>query len=150
MADLSVFGDESFDLIFHPVANCFVPDLGPVWREAFRVLRPGGALLSGMMNPVYYCFDFEKAEKGELEVRHSLPYADLTSLDPDDPRKILAGGSAPGVQPHPDRPDRRPAGGRFPADRFLRGRFRAGHRPTPVSKFMPTMMATRAFKPRGT
>jgi len=46
MADLSVLGDQSFDLIIHPVSNCFVPDVQPVWQEAFRVLRPGGAMLA--------------------------------------------------------------------------------------------------------
>ncbi len=82
MADLSVFPDASFDLIFHPVANCFVPDLAPVWRECFRVLRPGGALLAGFMNPVYYVFDFEQAEQERvLDAVHRLPYADVTALD---------------------------------------------------------------------
>ena len=39
MRDLSVFADQSFDLIFHPVSNVFCPQVQPVWREAFRVLR---------------------------------------------------------------------------------------------------------------
>ena len=39
MADLSVFQDESFDLIFHPVSNVFVPEIIHVWKEAFRVLK---------------------------------------------------------------------------------------------------------------
>lgn len=47
MRDLSTFTDESFDLIFHPCSNCFVPDVLPVWQECWRVLRPGGVLLSG-------------------------------------------------------------------------------------------------------
>ena len=64
MADLSVFSDHSFDLIFHPVANVFVPDLEPVWRECCRVLRPGGELLSGFMNPAYYLFDHDALEGG--------------------------------------------------------------------------------------
>ena len=45
MADLSAFQDDSFQLIVHPCSNCFVPNIGPVWRECFRVLRNGGALL---------------------------------------------------------------------------------------------------------
>ena len=32
MSDLSCFADESFDLIFHPVSNCFVPNIQLVWN----------------------------------------------------------------------------------------------------------------------
>jgi SAM-dependent methyltransferase len=54
MRDLSAFDDQSFDLVFHPVSNVFCPEVRPVWREAFRVLRNGGALLAGSANPIYY------------------------------------------------------------------------------------------------
>ena len=37
MANLEMFADASFDIVVHPVSNCFVPDILPVWREAFRV-----------------------------------------------------------------------------------------------------------------
>ncbi len=77
MDDLSVFADASFDLIFHPVSNCFAPEILPVWRECFRVLRPGGALLAGFANPVTYIFDIDANERGEAIVRHMLPYADI-------------------------------------------------------------------------
>ncbi|MCF7687738.1 MAG: class I SAM-dependent methyltransferase [Cephaloticoccus sp.] len=83
MANLSLFADASFDLIFHPVANVFVPDVLPVWRECARVLRPGGRLLAGFMNPAFFWFDHDEAEKtGKLEVKYRLPYSDLTSLPP--------------------------------------------------------------------
>lgn len=39
MTDLSRFKDGSFDLIVHPVSNCFVEDVRPVWTEAYRVLK---------------------------------------------------------------------------------------------------------------
>lgn len=85
MADLSVFPDATFDLIFHPVANCFVPDLKPVWRECARVLKPGGRLLAGFMNPAFYLFDHDDAVRtGRLEVRYQLPYSDLTSITPEE------------------------------------------------------------------
>jgi SAM-dependent methyltransferase len=80
MADLHMFADESFDLIFHPVSNVFAPEVLPVWREAYRVLRRGGSLLAGFDNPVIYIFDLDKLDNGEFEVRHKLPYSDLNSL----------------------------------------------------------------------
>jgi ubiquinone/menaquinone biosynthesis C-methylase UbiE len=72
MAYLSVFTDSRFDLIIHPVSNVFVLDVKPVRREAFRVLKPGGPMLSGFMNPVYYLFDFFALEAGELRVAHRI------------------------------------------------------------------------------
>lgn len=41
MRDLSAFDDQAFDVVFHPISNLYVPDVRPVWRECFRVLRPG-------------------------------------------------------------------------------------------------------------
>ena len=81
MANLSCFANESFDLIFNPASNVFVPDLAPVWRECHRVLRPRGHLLAGFMNPAVFMFDHEEAEKtNELKVKYSLPYSDVSSL----------------------------------------------------------------------
>ncbi len=42
MNDLSCFDDESFDFIVHPVSNCFVDTVLPVWKEAHRVLKKAG------------------------------------------------------------------------------------------------------------
>jgi SAM-dependent methyltransferase len=82
MADLHPFRDASFDLIFQPAANVFIPDLAPVWRECHRVLRPGGALLTGFMNPAVFLFDHEEADATQrLTVKYSLPYSDETGLD---------------------------------------------------------------------
>jgi SAM-dependent methyltransferase len=82
MADLSRFPDESFDLIFHPVSNVFAARVRPVWRECARVLRPGGRLLAGFMNPCFFLFDHHLAEEtGELRVIHALPYNDLEHMD---------------------------------------------------------------------
>ena len=74
MRDLSVLRDEAFDLIVHPVSNVFVPSVLPVWREAYRVLKRGGALLSGVTNPVRFLFDEdESVATGLLQVRHAIP-----------------------------------------------------------------------------
>lgn len=85
MADLSAFSNESFDVVFHPVSNVFVPNVRPVWQEAFRVLRPGGRLLAGFMNPACFIFDYELFEKtGERRVRYPVPFADARDLPPEE------------------------------------------------------------------
>jgi len=77
MTDLSMFDAESFDLLVHPVSNLYVPDIQPVWQEAYRVLKHGGIMISGFMNPVFYLFDWELEEQGTLQVKHTLPYSEL-------------------------------------------------------------------------
>jgi SAM-dependent methyltransferase len=81
MANLECFPDESFDLVFHPASNVFAKCVEPVWRECYRVVRPGGSLLAGFMNPSVFLFDHDEAQAtGELVVRYSLPYSDEESL----------------------------------------------------------------------
>jgi len=93
MADLSMFSDQSFDLIVHPVSNVFVPDVRPVWAEAFRVLRHGGALLAGFSNPAIYLFDYDLADRtGILQVKYALPYSDLTSLTEEERQRYIDKG----------------------------------------------------------
>ena len=94
MADLSMFADESFDLIVHPVSNCFAADILKVWREAFRVLRHGGALLAGFGNPVGYIFDHELGKQNILQARYSLPYSDVKDLTGDERREYFEAGVA--------------------------------------------------------
>ena len=121
MRDLSAFPDSSFDLVFNPVSNLFVPELAPVWRECFRVLRPGGTLLSGFLNPDVFLFDSEALDqRGELVVRHRLPYSDLTHV-PAEERERLYGADAPLEYSHTmTDADRRPARRRL-RHRRLRG-----------------------------
>ena len=66
------FEDGSFDLIFHPVSNCYVEEVFPIWRECFRVLAPGGRLLAGLDNGFNYVMDDE-----EERVVHGLPFNPL-------------------------------------------------------------------------
>jgi len=82
MRDLSIFPDASFDLVFHPVSNVFCPEVRPVWREAFRVLRHGGLLLSGFANPIYYMFGTHADEQASLKIKYAIPYSDLKDMDP--------------------------------------------------------------------
>lgn len=95
MADLSTFADESFDLIFHPVSNVFAADVKPVWRECFRVLKWQGRLMAGFMNPWFFLFDHEEAEKsGALQVKYRLPFSDVGSLPAEKLAKIRQEGIA--------------------------------------------------------
>jgi len=80
MTDLSMFANKQFDMIIHPVSNLYIPHIQYVWNEAFRVLRDGGILISGFMNPVFYLFDWDLQEKGLLQVKHPIPYSDLDYL----------------------------------------------------------------------
>ncbi len=56
------FDDETFDLVFHPVSNCYVKDAKHVFKEAYRVLKAGGVLLSGLGLDINYIVD-EKEER---------------------------------------------------------------------------------------
>ena len=67
------FEDESFDLIFHPVSNCYVEDVYHVWNECFRVLKKGGVLLAGMN----YGLDYLVEDDNPRLIVNKLPYNPL-------------------------------------------------------------------------
>ena len=90
--NLSMFENEIFDLVFNPCSTVFMPDVRAVWKECSRVLRPGGILMTGSMNPVHYIFDLYKADEGILEVTHSIPYSDLTSIPKEDLDELVEKG----------------------------------------------------------
>ncbi len=66
------FDDESFDVIFHPVSNCYVEDVEHVFQECFRVLKKGGVLLGGYDVGYNYIFDDDGRE-----LTYPLPYNPL-------------------------------------------------------------------------
>ena len=41
------FDDGTFDIIFHPVSNCYVEKVEPIFKECYRVLKRGGLFLGG-------------------------------------------------------------------------------------------------------
>lgn len=51
------FEDNSFDMIFHPVSNCYIEDVYSVWNECYRVLKNGGVLLAGFDNGMNFLFN---------------------------------------------------------------------------------------------
>lgn len=96
MTDLSRFEDGSFDIVFHPISNHYVPDVNPVWREAYRVLKKGGMLLASFFNPVVFVAarDAADMEAGIIRPRYKLPYADIKDLDKKDLERKLSNGEA--------------------------------------------------------
>jgi SAM-dependent methyltransferase len=144
MADLSPFTESHFDLIVHPVSNVFAPDVKPVWREAYRVLRPGGSLLAGFMNPVHYLFDFFALEQGEFRVAHCIPYSDLESLTDED-RARLAEQDAPMEFGHTLADQ---IGGQLAAGFVLTGLYEDIDPDTILGQHIPSYLATKAMKPR--
>ena len=66
------FENETFDLIFHPVSNCYVEEVEPIWRECYRILKSGGVLLAGLDNGFAFALDEDRGV-----VRYKLPYNPL-------------------------------------------------------------------------
>ncbi len=93
MTDLSCFAAAGFDLVVNPCSVCFCPTVSRIWSECHRVLRPGGSLITGFINPVYYLFDAVAMEKNRFVVRHKIPYSDFDLL-PEERSQLLG----------PDRP----------------------------------------------
>lgn len=145
MADLARFPAGSFDLIVHPCANVFAPDVRPVWREAFRVLRRGGALLSGFCDPVLLALDHERVEReGVVVIRHAVPYSDLTSLDEAARAAYLAKGEP--LEFGHTMGDQ--IGGQCDAGFVITGFYDDSFGgDDPVSRLVPCFHATRAVKP---
>jgi SAM-dependent methyltransferase len=145
MADLSVFDDASFDIVFHPVSNCFVPDVRPVWRESFRVLRTKGVMMSGFLNPLFYMFDRDLDDHGTLAIKNVLPYSDLTRW------------ANEGIKPDAEKRDcfefghllTDQIGGQIDAGFLISGFYEDywTDEATNLNKYTPTFIATLALKP---
>jgi SAM-dependent methyltransferase len=141
-ADLSMFANESFDLIFNPCSTVFMPDVRAVWRECARVLRPGGILMTGSMNPVHYIFDLYKADEGILEVTHSVPYSDLTSIPQEDLDELIEKGLP--LEFGHSLTDL--IGGQCDAGFVITDIYEDTMPDSPLHKFHPNYFATRAVK----
>lgn len=68
------FEDESFDLIFHPVANCYVREIQGIWNECFRVLKKGGRLLAAFDTEICYAIGDD-----ETTLVNKMPFDPLTN-----------------------------------------------------------------------
>lgn len=142
MADLSVFEDDCFDFIVHPVSNCFVPDILPVWKEAYRVLAPGGSMIAGFVNPIEYSFDDDLAEQGIYQVKYKLPYSDLTSIGAQERREKYKDDPLEFGHSLDDQ-----IGGQLDAGFHLIGFYEDYWDGEQIKEYMPTFISTRALKP---
>jgi ubiquinone/menaquinone biosynthesis C-methylase UbiE len=87
MQDLSIFKDESFDMIYNPTSTCFISDVQTTYNECYRVLKRGGTFLTSATNPILYLFDEKK--KGNLKIKYTIPYSDLKSLSKTNVEKMI-------------------------------------------------------------
>lgn len=145
MRDLAALQNDSFDLIVHPCSNCFVPDIKPVWKEAARVLKPGGEIIAGFTKPVFYLFDYAEMEKGNLKVTHAIPYSDLTSIS-DEERQVFVDAGEPLCFGH-SLTDQ--IGGQIAAGLALTGYYEDKWPEYVISDFISAFAATKATKPMG-
>ena len=76
MTKVLPFDNETFDIIFHPVSNCYVEDVYHIWNECYRILKKGGILLSGMDNGVNFMFSND-----ETTVVNYFPFNPLKNPD---------------------------------------------------------------------
>lgn len=146
MTDLSQLPASDFDLVFHPVSNVFVPDVHAVWRECYRVLRPGGVLLAGFMNPSLFLFNHADAEEtGSLIVRYALPYREPESLTPAEQAAWRQSGRAAEFSHSLEAQ----IGGQLMAGFVLTGLYEDtwSDEATPFNRFSPVAIATRSVKP---
>lgn len=142
MDDLTRFPDSSFDLIVHPPSNLFAPQILPVWRECFRVLRRGGSLLSGFANPAMYVFDLDEIVRGNLIARNSRPYSDLTSRSPESLERYLETGEPLEFSHSLDEQ----IGGQIDAGFLIAGFYEDRWPDHLLDGYMPTFMATKGVK----
>ena len=130
------FADGSFDLVFHPVSNCYVEDVYHVWNECFRILKHGGVLLAGMDNGINYLFD----DSEPLKVVNKLPYNPLKTPS------LLSKSKDSGVQFSHTMEEQ--IGGQLKAGFILTNLYEDSDRTggTGIGGYYPQYVATRAIK----
>lgn len=145
MRDLSAFTDASFDVVFNPCSTTFIDDVLPVWRECFRVLKPGGILMTGFSNPIMFLFEEEKKDVPfNPSLVYSQPYSDLKSLPKEkldeyirDNEALIFGHSLTDQ-----------IGGQLQAGFMLTAMFEDDYNgQKALDAYFPSFIATRAIKP---
>lgn len=142
MRDLTRFSKDSFDLVFNPCSVSFVPEIQSVFEEAYRVLRYGGSMMCGFVNPVRYIFDEAQLESGKIVVRHALPYSDDSHLTFEE-KKTLQSDGEPFLFSHSLE---QIIAGQLRAGFTLRDLFEDKQHGDTISEYVPVYFATLAAK----
>jgi SAM-dependent methyltransferase len=66
MDDLTMFGAGEFDIVIQPVSTCYLPEIGPVYREVARITAAGGLYISQHKSPTSLQADTQSARGYEL------------------------------------------------------------------------------------
>ena len=82
MRDLSAFGDNSFDIVWHAYSIDFVPEVRPVFDEVARVLRPGGLYRRECHNPFVKALDESEWDGMGYPLRGPYVEGEVTFADP--------------------------------------------------------------------
>ncbi len=118
----------------------------PIWREAYRVLRKGGALIAAFDNPIVHMVDEEEWERSRrIVVKHALPYSDVNTLSAAEKQRFLVEG-IPMEFGHTLEAQ---IGGQCEAGFIITGLYEDGDRPEdrrPLTGFSPEYIVTRAVK----
>ncbi|EKT56362.1 class I SAM-dependent methyltransferase [Providencia sneebia] len=82
MRNLQIFSDCTFDIIFHPISNLYVPDVNPIWQECHRVLKDHGRLLSSFYNPIVFIGERspEFNEQQIIKPKYTMPFSEIENL----------------------------------------------------------------------
>lgn len=73
ICDLSRFNDGYFDMIINPPSLFYVPDILPVFRECYRILKNGGTFIMSAPNPINYICDYDSKQDIHI-ARNKLPF----------------------------------------------------------------------------
>lgn len=133
------FENACFDIIFHPVSNCYVEDVHHIWRECHRVLKHGGVLLAGFDNGLNFLFDDDGTKP--LVAVNPLPFNPLKASQQDCEKMVK---NQEGIQFSHTMEEQ--IGGQLQAGFCLTDLYEDRDRRGIIREYAPQYMATRAVK----
>jgi SAM-dependent methyltransferase len=133
------FMDETFDIIFHPVSNCYIENVYHVWNECYRLLKRDGILLAGMDNGINFLFD---DDENSLEITNKLPYNPLK--DKNQLKRLEENNN--GIQFSHTLEEQ--IGGQLKAGFILEDMYEDYNNTGLLKEYVPTYIATKAKRPK--